>query len=76
MFKRAYIPPMKPLPPNPTPEIRQKMYDEYVAECRRLNPGRFNADGSLKTWQQDVFPVVAFVVILVGPSIAFFSMVP
>jgi len=31
---------------------RQKMYDHYCAELRRMNPSHFNVDGSQKTlWQ-------------------------
>lgn len=42
------IPPMKPIPEGATREDRVRMYDEHVAELRRLNPQHFNADGSLK----------------------------
>ncbi len=51
-MRRAYMPPMKPIPEGATKEDRKKLYDEYMQELRELNPHCFNEDGSVKSaWQ-------------------------
>ena len=46
------IPPLKPIPEGATEQDRRNLFNEHVAELRRLNPGRFNPDGSVITlWQ-------------------------
>lgn len=42
-MSRVIIPPLKKIPEGATLEDRQRMYDERVAELKRLNPTLCNA---------------------------------
>jgi len=47
-----------PVPENATKEDRQRMFDEYKTKMIKMNPGRFNADGSIKSfwqWLKEIF---------------------
>ncbi len=46
----AYVPPMKPIPPNADAETRRRMYWEYVDLCVELNPSSFLPVGTKKQW--------------------------
>lgn len=46
----AYVPPMKPIPPNADAETRRRMYWEYVDLCVELNPSSFLPVGVKKQW--------------------------
>ena len=47
-----YNPDVPKLRGDETREEREQLYKEFVGKLRRYNPGRFNADGSVKTcWQ-------------------------
>jgi len=49
---RIYLPPLELIPEGATTAERQKMFDEYKAKMIKMNPGRFNDDGTLKTaWE-------------------------
>lgn len=56
------IPPMKKIPEGATLEDRERMYDEHIAELKRLNPKRYNADGSLKSIKIPVAGIVAAII--------------
>ena len=45
-----YIPPMRPYPPNATPERREEMYWQYVDLCVACNPLWFLPIGVKKRW--------------------------
>lgn len=57
---QVYLPPMKRVPEGATQADRDRMYDEYEAEVKRMNPGFFNSDGSLKTLRQRVLELLGF----------------
>lgn len=40
---------MSPVPKDATQKDRQRMFDEYKTEMIKMNPERFNADGTMKT---------------------------
>lgn len=49
---RVYIPNMRKIAEGATNEEREKMFEEYKKELIKLNPSKFNSDGSVKTlWQ-------------------------
>jgi hypothetical protein len=43
-------PPMPKVPDGATQEVREAMYQAYVAELRRANPQFFSADGKRLSW--------------------------
>lgn len=48
----VYLPPLKPIPDGTTKQDRIRMFEESKQELIRLNPTRFNPDGTVKTlWQ-------------------------
>jgi hypothetical protein len=53
-MRKLVVPPFHPweVVKNATPEERRAMYEEWLAEYRRWNPGYFNADGTQKKWWQ------------------------
>lgn len=45
-------PPFKPVPPGATEDDRRRMYEDYLAELRRLNPAFYRRDGKPRTiWE-------------------------
>lgn len=72
---RAIIPKMKEIPEGATKADRIRMYDEYMAELRRLNPKHYNADGSLKStkqWMVDCAPAIIIAAGSVVVTLMFF----
>ena len=44
------IPEMKPIPKNASMKIRKKMYNEHVAELKRLNPWYVPGNAKKSFW--------------------------
>jgi hypothetical protein len=53
-MSQIIFPPFKPVPDNASDEVRLAMFDSYKKELVRLNPKKFNADGTRKTFFQTI----------------------
>ena len=51
-MRRAYIPPMKPVPPGADDKTRQAMFEEYQKQLVELNPEYFDSHGQPLKWYE------------------------
>lgn len=58
-MSKLNIPSLKRVPEGATKETRIQMFEDYKSELMRMNPGRFNNDGSIRTIWQAIKELVA-----------------
>lgn len=51
-MRRAYIPPMKSVPPGADDKTRQAMFEDYQKQLVELNPEYFDSHGQLLKWYE------------------------